>query len=405
MTSTATPSDESLARRQKTRRRIIAAVVLLLILLALWFFLTRKPPETPPLAEFGEPLAMSRISLCPGLQIITAISQPDGDYESIKTIEAIDAEGVHIRYSSEGRVGDVFADDYGQMQRMTVTRTVLPEDLRTAGFYAQRWFKDMPEVIPGSTALGASQRVIEELRASGASTIAVSNAFSGEAPADRAVRPNVYDYTSGGPLTRIPSEPFVVLVDDQLAALPTISARAEFIGESAEFTFMDDLDNPLTLAFRIGIQPQGGREPEKLTLTKIARTCDGVAAAQASRRDIASQLGAARRIALYDIHFAFNAADLREESAPRLAELAAAMKANPSWRIRIEGHADNTMEPAAALDLSGRRAEAVRSALSAQYGIAEGRMEAVGLGSAHPRAANTNAEGRARNRRIEIALL
>jgi outer membrane protein OmpA-like peptidoglycan-associated protein len=392
------------AARRKTRRTIAAIVVLLILALLAWLLLGRKPPP-PPLAEFGAPLAMAKIALCPGLQIVTAISQPDGDYESIKTIEAVDAEGVHIRYSSEDRVGDVFADDYGKMQRMTVTRTVRPEDLKTGAFYAQRWFKDMPHIIPGATALGASQRILEELRAGGAPTIAVSNAYSGEPPADPTVRPNIYDYVSEAPLTRIASEPFIVLVDDRLVALPTLSARAAFITEAAEFTFLDDGENPLTLAFRIGISPEATRPPETLTLTKIARTCDGVSASAAPERDMARQLAADRRIALYDIHFAFKSAELRDESGPRLAEIAAMLAANPSWRLRIEVHTDDTMPPAEALALSTQRAEAMKTALTTQHGLDPARIEPTGQGSTHPRAPTTTPESRARNRRVELVLL
>ncbi len=40
------------------------------------------------------------IPLCPGLTIVTAVSQPQGDYESIKRIESMTPEGARIRYSS-----------------------------------------------------------------------------------------------------------------------------------------------------------------------------------------------------------------------------------------------------------------------------------------------------------------
>ncbi len=192
------PVTDDAARRAKNTRRVIGAIVVLILLaLLLWFFLMRKPAVPPPLAEFGAPLVVTDMELCPGLQLITAISQPEGDYESIKTIEVVDSEGVHIRYSSEAPVGDVFADDYGKMRRMTVTRTVRMEDLQSAAFYAQRWFEGMPEVIPLSTALGVSGRILGELKSNGVSVIGVSNAYAGDPPVDRDERPNIYDYISG----------------------------------------------------------------------------------------------------------------------------------------------------------------------------------------------------------------
>ncbi len=45
--------------------------------------------------------APPRIPLCPGLTIVTAIAQSSGDYESIKTIEAVTADRVTLKYSAE----------------------------------------------------------------------------------------------------------------------------------------------------------------------------------------------------------------------------------------------------------------------------------------------------------------
>lgn len=42
-----------------------------------------------------------QIPLCPGLTMVTAISQSTGDYESIKTIESFTPEGIRLKYSSE----------------------------------------------------------------------------------------------------------------------------------------------------------------------------------------------------------------------------------------------------------------------------------------------------------------
>ena len=46
------------------------------------------------------------IPLCPGLTIVTAINQPEGDYESIKTIESVDSTAIRLKYSTERAVRD-----------------------------------------------------------------------------------------------------------------------------------------------------------------------------------------------------------------------------------------------------------------------------------------------------------
>lgn len=69
--------------------------------------------------------------------------------------------------------------------------------------------------------------------------------------------------------------------------------------------------------------------------------------------------------------------------------------------IRIEGYTDSQGADAANLALSKRRADAVRQALI-DAGIAASRLKAVGKGAADPVADNATAEGRKRNRRVEI---
>ena len=69
--------------------------------------------------------------------------------------------------------------------------------------------------------------------------------------------------------------------------------------------------------------------------------------------------------------------------------------------LRVEAHTDDQGAAAANLALSQRRADAVRKAL-AEAGIAPARITAVGKGEAAPVADNATADGRARNRRVEI---
>ena len=88
-----------------------------------------------------------------------------------------------------------------------------------------------------------------------------------------------------------------------------------------------------------------------------------------------------------------------------LKEIAGALTDNPAMRVRITGHTDSDGENAANLDLSKRRAEAVKKALSAEFSIAAERMQTDGKGEESPAGPNDSAEGKANNRRVEFVKL
>ena len=99
--------------------------------------------------------------------------------------------------------------------------------------------------------------------------------------------------------------------------------------------------------------------------------------------------------------FASGQATLTPAAAASVQALAAYLQAGPVPRVRIEGHTDSQGEAEANLQLSQRRAAAVRDALAAA-GLPRSRLQAVGRGEAAPVADNNGAAGRARNRRVEI---
>jgi len=72
--------------------------------------------------------------------------------------------------------------------------------------------------------------------------------------------------------------------------------------------------------------------------------------------------------------------------------------------VRIEGHTDGHGKPAYNLSLSRRRAKAVVTYL-VKHGIGRERLESEGFGSARPLAKDDTAEGRARNRRVEMIVV
>ena len=108
-------------------------------------------------------------------------------------------------------------------------------------------------------------------------------------------------------------------------------------------------------------------------------------------------------INLPDILFDLNEATLKHQAQLALAKLAGILLIMPEQGATIEGHTDSTGSATHNLDLSQRRANAVLYFLQVQ-GLDSGRLRAVGYGMQRPVADNSAAEGRRRNRRVEIII-
>ncbi len=105
-------------------------------------------------------------------------------------------------------------------------------------------------------------------------------------------------------------------------------------------------------------------------------------------------------VALY-IHFDFAKATLRPDATPVLKEVEKLLQDNPALRLSVEGHTDNIGTQQANLALSQSRAAAVVAAL-VKSGISATRLRSSGHGADQPIAGNDTAEGRAKNRRVEL---
>jgi outer membrane protein OmpA-like peptidoglycan-associated protein len=106
-------------------------------------------------------------------------------------------------------------------------------------------------------------------------------------------------------------------------------------------------------------------------------------------------------VTLSNVHFATGKAELTADSDAALNDAVAALKEHADWNIRVEGFTDNVGKSDANLALSSDRANAVMEWL-ANHGIERGRLSAKGYGESRPVAKNSTAEGRAKNRRVEL---
>lgn len=95
---------------------------------------------------------------------------------------------------------------------------------------------------------------------------------------------------------------------------------------------------------------------------------------------------------------------LATPSYTALDEVVTILQNHPTLRLVIDGHTDNSGQATTNLQLSQKRANAVKKFLT-DKGIAADRLSATGYGSAKPIADNSTEEGRIKNRRVELKLV
>jgi outer membrane protein OmpA-like peptidoglycan-associated protein len=106
--------------------------------------------------------------------------------------------------------------------------------------------------------------------------------------------------------------------------------------------------------------------------------------------------------AVYGIYFDSGKSEIKPASDPALGEIAKLLKGDPALKLNVVGHTDNDGTLDVNMKLSEARAAAVVQALAGKYGIAAARLKAFGVGPLAPVAANDTADGKAKNRRVEL---
>ena len=118
--------------------------------------------------------------------------------------------------------------------------------------------------------------------------------------------------------------------------------------------------------------------------------------------DVRSKLITEGKIISYGINFDSGKDVIKPESYGAVKAIADVLTENPDVRVRVVGHTDTDGNADANLDLSKRRAAAVKTCLSTQFGINAARIETDGKGQSEPLAPNNTVEGKAKNRRVEF---
>lgn len=322
-----------------------------------------------------------------GLVVVSATHDRGQDYEVFRTVTAADDANVTFELHRKDP-----SEDGKDREAISVVRVVDRQDLASANRLVVSFHSEDPQAFPGSTATQVSTDFLGAVK-SGAETPFVFGTAAG--PMGAFGERKYYR----GTLKRVEptSVPVFVLLNGVRTALPAIHAVGTLkVGDDvaqSEFWWLDQPDNPLTLRWTFkdsNVQvvridtPPPKLQPESNPLTVA----------------LASDLC---RVELHGVYFDSGSAVLLPQSEAEIANVAALMNAQPTWRLTIEGHTDDIGTADYNQTLSQHRAEAVRLALVDGHKIVADRLTATGFGKTRPVDTNTTIEGRAHNRRVELA--
>ena len=276
-----------------------------------------------------------------------------------------------------------FDIDYSSSRGTRAVRQISVADRATASTLVLGYNAKMPKVIPQTTTLGTSAAVLEQLRGTGSAPMSIIY----DAELNKA--DGVLQLTDG-------NAKFSVQMGEEVVEVPAVTATGTFKsrGKSASgtFTFLNNKNNPILLEYNISFTGEKVPRTERVVRAVPGKSMQG---------EMEQALATIGKFRTYGIHFDFDKASIRRESAALIADMATTLQNNPLWTIRITGYTDSIGKPAYNVKLSQARAESLKSALVAQ-GIQPERMTTVGAGPDNPVGSNDTLQGRALNRRVEL---
>lgn len=197
---------------------------------------------------------------------------------------------------------------------------------------------------------------------------------------------------------RVPTTPLPLLIF--LAAFAALPADARPVSQSVT---ADAGDKPRDYALRHRrVAYVEGSDADRDGIGDAVDRCPG--SIPQARLDAVGCMQAGQLMRLYDVDFRPGGTELDTDARMALAPVARALRQQRDLRIRVDGHTDSTGDSRDNLQLSRERARSVATWLMLQ-GVAAERIDTRGHGETRPVESNATAEGRKRNRRIEIILL
>lgn len=309
-----------------------------------------------------------------GLQITTQFANDFGkDADATVNVVAVTPQLIRISYTST--------------RGIYTNRDILMSDRQSATAYVLGYAPRMPVLIDGSTSLGLSATVLAQLRSSGSAPLTLIHSEKLER-IDCLLKTTAVD-------AKVP-----LIIEDRVVDIPTIQTEVECGGGGQRtgrgtLIFANDVNNPLLIESALRFNWE--RRPRTERVTRVA-------AGRGMRAEMEQSLDTLNAYDVYGLHFDFDKAKLRPDTAQLVREIALMLHANPNWVVQIGGHTDSIGDAVYNYRLSADRASAVRQALIDQ-GIASARLKAIGYGESRPKTDNETFVGRAINRRVEFRRL
>jgi outer membrane protein OmpA-like peptidoglycan-associated protein len=362
--------------------------------------ISAKDPVTPCTAAPFPAQSAALVPMQAATTVTTAWGMKNGDVETRMSVASTDPASVVLAAAA-----DAYKDDDGHEWKASgSSHTVCNGDFATSNTYATVTGKRQPQLIHGLTRLRLSDKSFEEVKSTGKTNLIY---FDTHDSGQDSVQPD----HEGGLLTRVEAQdvPYPMIVNDQRVNLPTIHLAGimDSVGKdprpkkerpshtAADVYVIDDPLDPLVLMLKLK-DPVLHDGKFRIEVVKLEYSTPHPV------NTVEKQLAEQKRAVTWGIYFDFNKDTIKPESAPVLKQIEQAMNDNPDWKLTVEGNTDNIGGDAYNLDLSKRRAAAVKQALVTQYHIAADRLSTNGFGASHPIETNDTLEGRARNRRVEL---
>lgn len=194
------------------------------------------------------------------------------------------------------------------------------------------------------------------------------------------------------------------LIDEQIPmdwnkpvkqALWLQNGRMRFYVNGRRVMDVNQIELPALGKIEVYVDGPGSNDPNGFVGFQFFRLAE-------SSPDFSKMILSSGRYVTHGILFDTDSDRIKPESAPVLKMIAKGLETNPALKLLIEGHTDSVGNADHNLDLSKRRAEAVKAVLVSQFNVDASRLTTAGLGAGKPIDSNDTAQGRAQNRRVEF---
>lgn len=193
--------------------------------------------------------------------------------------------------------------------------------------------------------------------------------------------------------------------------------------EAEPLALAEQLDTRLAALLDDNAQLERQLDNASDKLTTVSQEREQVAAALESRVEQEEKFKKAKRILnpsegevlfnssndivlrLHGLSFDVGKSNIKDEHIPLLKKAETVIQMFPDSRLVVEGHTDASGDPGSNVTLSQKRAYAVMQYLRQSLLIPAERISSIGFGSDKPVASNKTADGRAKNRRIDIIIM